>query len=242
MSNQVFTASGLVKRFRRKIVLDEVDLDLAPGEVTVLLGRNGAGKSTLMRLALGVLKANGGTLRVCGACPIRAPRAVRRAVGFVPDVPDAYDWMTLDDFLRFLRPQYPTWDDDHARAVAAALQVPRKTRFKELSRGQGMKAMLVAALAPRPQLLLLDEPFAGLDPMTREEVLRGVIAELREGGRTVLCSTHDLDVAARIADRVAVLAGGKIMQHGTIAAVLGDPEPARIPDGLHAAVAETGQG
>jgi len=209
-------AHGLVKRFGRRTVLDGVDFTLPEGAVTVLIGRNGAGKSTLMRLALGVLRADAGTIEVCGLDPTRSPGAVRRAVGYVPDKPDAYAWMTPADLYRFLKPQYPTWNDDTVARTAESLQVPMRTCFKSLSRGEGMKAMLVAALAHEPELLLLDEPFAGLDPVAREEVLRGVIGELRSGERTVLCTTHDLDVAARIADMVAVLSAGRIEIHGAL--------------------------
>jgi ABC-2 type transport system ATP-binding protein len=101
-----------------------------------------------------------------------------------------------------------------------------------------MKAMLVAALAHQPPLLLLDEPFAGLDPVVREEVLRGVIGELRSGEHTVLCATHDLDVAARIADRVAVLHEGRIAAHGTLEEVLDiDEEAARVPERMRVLLA-----
>ena len=205
-------ARHLSKRFRRKTVLDGLDLEAEPGAVTVLLGRNGAGKSTFLRLCLGVLRADAGALSVCGLDPARRPKAVRRAVGYVPDKPDVYGWMTPKDLYRFLKPQYPTWNDLHAAGTAEALGVPLATPFRSLSRGEGMKAMLVAALAHEPELLLLDEPFAGLDPVVREEVLRGVVSELRAGGRTVLCATHDLDVAARIADRVVVLSLGRLRE------------------------------
>jgi ABC-2 type transport system ATP-binding protein len=198
---------NVTKRFGRRTVLDGLDLEAAPGAVTVLLGRNGAGKSTLLRLLLGVLRADAGSIEVCGLDPVREGRGVRRRVGYVPDKPDVYGWMTARELFAFLRPQYPTWNADHAARTAEALLVPLDTPFGRMSRGEGMKAMLVAALAPEPEVLLLDEPFAGLDPVVREEVLRGIVGELE--GRTVLCATHDLDVAARIAGRVVVLAGGK---------------------------------
>ena len=201
-------ATRLVKRFRKNRVLDQVDFAPEAGQVTVLLGRNGAGKSTLMKLALGVLKPDGGTLTVCGLDPVKKARDVRRAIGYVPDKPDVYLWMTPGDLFRFLQPQYPTWNRDTVERLSEQLEVPMKTKFRSLSRGEGMKAMLVAAMAHEPELLLLDEPFAGLDPIVREEVLRGVIGELK--GRTVLCTTHDLDVASRIADAVAILDQGKI--------------------------------
>jgi len=225
-----FVASSLTKRFRRKVALDALSLELQPGAVTVLLGPNGAGKSTLLRLALGVLRADSGSIRVCGMDPVRRGRAVRQRVGYVPDRPDAYSWMTPLDLFRFLRPQYPTWNQDRAVRTAEAWRVPLRTAFRGPSRGEGMKAMIVAALAPEPELLLLDEPFAGLDPIVREEVLRGVVGELAAEGRTILCATHDLDVAARIADRVAMLVDGRIVKHGSLEEILGEAqEPARAP-------------
>lgn len=236
----ILQATGLTKRFRRQTVLDTIDFRLHEGAVTVLLGANGAGKSTFMRLALGVLRPDAGTLHVGGLDPLKKPRAVRQRIGYVPDKPDVYDWMTPRDLYRFLKPQYPTWNADHVAQVAGELKVPLRTPFRGLSRGEGMKAMLVAALAPQPPLLLLDEPFAGLDPIVREDVLRGVIGALREGEKTVLCATHDLDVAARVADRVAFLAGGKIVAHGTVDDVLGDSdeERGRAPERLRALLAE----
>ena len=236
--NEVFLTEGLWKRFGRREVLRGADLRVEPGQVTVLLGENGAGKSTLLRLAQGTLKPSAGRITVLGRDPVRESAAVRRGLGFVPDVPDAPEWMTPQDFLRFLAPHYPTFDCAHASLLAEKLRVPMTTRFRALSRGEGMKAMLVAALAHRPPLLLLDEPFAGLDPLAREEVLAGVIEALREERRTVLCTTHDLDVAARIADRVAILAHGRIAAHGTVAEVLGQDEPVRIPHALREALAE----
>ncbi len=232
-------ATDLVMRFKKNRVLDGLTLDLAPGAVTVLLGSNGAGKSTLLKLALGVLKAGAGSLAVCGFDPVKQPKHARRAVGYVPDKPDVYDWMTPRELYRFLKPQYPTWNNDKVERSCTALDVPMDRKFGALSRGEGMKAMLVAALAHEPELLLLDEPFAGLDPVVREEVLRGIIAELRADERTVLCATHDLDVAARIADRVAVLHRGKIAQHGDLQDVLGgDDEAGRIPDRMRLLLAE----
>jgi ABC-2 type transport system ATP-binding protein len=209
---------GVSKRFGKRVVLDGFDFSLVPGQVTVLLGRNGAGKSTFLRLCLGVLKPEAGRVEVCGHDPVRRPRDVRRLIGYVPDKPDVYDWMTPRELLYFLKPQYPTWNADRAARVAEQLSVPLDTPFKGLSRGEGMKAMLMAALAPDPALLLLDEPFAGLDPVAREDVLKGVI---RAGEQTILCATHDLDVAARIADRVAVLSRGKIVAHGPAEEVVG---------------------
>jgi ABC-2 type transport system ATP-binding protein len=231
--NDVFDIRGLCVRFGRQRVLDELDLCVEPGQVTVLLGTNGSGKSTLLRVLLGVLRPQAGAVRVFDRDPLRAHRAVLQRIGYVPDVPDCYPWMTARDLFAFLRPHYPRWNEALCTDVCTRLDVPLCTRFAAMSRGQGMKAMLAAALAPEPELLLLDEPFAGLDPLVREQVLQGVIGALRDGERTVLCATHELEIAARIADRIAVLEGGRIVRHGTLADVLGEPETAAVPASLH---------
>ena len=228
----VLSASALSQSFGSNRVLRELNLDLAPGQVTVLLGPNGAGKSTLVRLALGLLRPSSGRLTVHGLDPVVQPKLVRQQTGFVPDSPDVYPWMTAADLCRFLGPQFQSWDQHYADELLDLLDVPRTTPFRRMSRGEGMKTMLVSALAFRPSLLLLDEPFAGLDPLVREEVLAGIIAALRDGERTVLCCTHDLEIAARIADRVAVLAHGRISQHGTVEEVLQSEAPARVPEQL----------
>lgn len=241
MSGLALDVRGVTKRFGKKTVLDDLSLAVEPGEVLVMLGENGVGKSTLMRLVLGLLRPDAGSITVAGLDPMKDAKGVRRAVAYVPDKPDVYPWMTVPDLFRFLKPHYPKWSTARAKDLADALRVPLDVRFKDLSRGQGMKAMLAAALAQDPDVLLLDEPFAGLDPLVREDVLKGVIRELREGRRTVICATHELDAASRIADRVAVVAAGRVARIGTVAEIVGsEEEPADAPrrlEGVLAAVA-----
>jgi ABC-2 type transport system ATP-binding protein len=226
--------------FRRKNVLDRLSLEVEPGTVFVLLGSNGAGKSTLLKSMLGLLPPREGSIRVLGLDPIRDARRVRQSVGYVPDVPDAYLWMTVPDLFRFLAPHHPRWSKARAADLVDVLSIPTDVKLRDLSRGQGMKAMLAAALAPDPDVLLLDEPFAGLDPIVREEVLRSVIGQLRDGRRTVVVATHELDAAARIADRVAVLSDGRIVKEGTLSEVVGsgEEEPTAAPSRLHAVLAD----
>ncbi len=212
MSDNAIHIEGLRKRFWRNAVLQDLDLDVGHGETFVVLGRNGAGKSKLFKLLLGTLAPDAGSLSVLGLDPVRRGARLRRRVGYVPSTPDAYGWMSFCDLCRFLEPYYPGWSRELAGDLAAQLEVPLRTPFRKMSRGEGMKAMLCAALAPEPELLLLDEPFAGLDPIVREEVLRGVIGHLKNNRRTVVCTTHDLDVAARIADRVVYLENGRVQK------------------------------
>lgn len=236
-SPNLLTFTGVTKRFGKHPVLAGVDLDLARGQVTVLLGTNGAGKSTLLKLTMGVLARDGGTLRVLGHDPQRDPTPVRERVGYVPAAPDVYPWMTPRQLFAFLAPHYPRYRIARAAALCGTLAVPLDRAFRSLSKGEAMKAMLVAALCQEPELLLLDEPFSGLDPLVREDVLTGVLGALRDASTTVLVATHELEIAARIADRVAILAHGKIARHDTLAAVLGQDEPTRIPEGLRSALA-----
>ena len=204
-----------------------------------MLGCNGAGKSTLLRVLLGVLRPRRGSVRVFGKDPLLAHKEVLQRIGYVPDVPDVPPFFTPTQLYAFLRPHYPKWDDARCSELAEKLRVPMRTKFKALSRGQGMKAMLVAALAPDPELLLLDEPFAGLDPLVREDVLEAVVSALDDGRRTVLCATHELELASRIADRVAVMRDGRIVRHDALADVLGvQGEPVEIPSGLHRVLQE----
>ena len=148
--------------------------------------------------------------------------------------------MKLRELLRFERAHYGTWDDAEAERLVTVLEVPDDIELRAMSRGQATKAMLCLALAHRPALLLLDEPFSGIDPVARDEVLRAVISALDGAQRTVLCATHELDVAARIADRVAILRDGRIARHGALAEILdcgdeADAAPRRLAEEFAAA-------
>lgn len=227
---------GLAFRYGRKPVLQDVDLHVPIGTTTVLLGGNGEGKSTLLQLCLGALKPRSGVVRVQGLDPIKKRRAVLSDVGYVPDKPDVYAWMTPRHLFDLLEPHYATWDVVLADELCRALDVPMKHAIGSMSKGQGMKTMLVAALASRPRVLLLDEPFGGLDPVVREEVLRLIVSSMGEAQRTVLMTTHDLDVASRIADRIALLSGGRITREGPasdFSASEDAPRPAELKNVLH---------
>ncbi len=201
---------GLSYAFGRRRVLEGLDLVVPAGSTTVLLGANGSGKTTLLRLLCGLLKPVAGSMRVLGLDPSRQRDRLSERLGFVPDAPDAWPWMTVVELGRFLAAHHPRWNETLARELRGTMGVPLDRRFRDMSRGEATKAVLATTLAHEPEVLLLDEPFGGLDPMSHEEVLECVVRALEAGTRTVLVSTHDLDVAARLGDHVAVLAGGRI--------------------------------
>lgn len=237
----IVTVEHVAKRFGKTRVLEDVSFELPAKGVTVLLGENGQGKSTLLRLLLGLLKADGGSIRVLGLDPVRQGGELRRLVGYVPDQPDNPAWMTPRELYRFLAPQYPAWSQERVERLSKAWEIPLERAFKQLSRGECARALLVAALAQSPRLLLLDECFAGLDPLARRDLLAGFLAELAEHEIATLAVTHDLDVAARMAERVMVLSDGRVKCHGTLEEVLKvEEEPARVARGLLQVLERTG--
>ena len=194
----------------RQMVLEGVDLDLESGQVVALLGRNGEGKSTLLLAALGLLPHRKGTVRIAGLDPRREGRAARERAVLIPDRPDVPGWMTPADLCTYLAPQYPLWDWSLSTRALEEMQVPRDKRFSQLSRGNATKALLATGLAAQPDILLLDEPFANLDPVAREELQRGLLLELAGEKTAVLMATHELESCARLSDRVVVLSRGRI--------------------------------
>jgi ABC-2 type transport system ATP-binding protein len=204
------TTKGLTMRFGKKRVLDGVDLDVAAGSVTALLGRNGIGKSTLLKILVGFHAPTSGAACVLGLDPAKRGPDVRRRVGYVPDRLELPKWMTIDDHFRFLEPFYPTWDKALVSEFLTRLQLDAKAKVATLSKGQRAKHALIAALAHRPALLLLDEPFSGLDPIVRHEVLTAIMGHLRDEGRTVLVVSHSMGDVERVADRVVMLDDGRI--------------------------------
>jgi ABC-2 type transport system ATP-binding protein len=191
-------------------VLRGVDLDVRAGSVTALLGRNGIGKSTLLRILVGFHPPTSGSARVLGLDPAKEGPKVRGLVGYVPDRMELPKWMTIREHFRFLEPFYPSWDRGLESELLSRLQLDPDEKLATQSKGQRAKHALVAALAHRPQLLLLDEPFSGLDPVVRHEVLGAVMGHLREEGRTVLVVSHSMDDVERVADRLVFLDEGRV--------------------------------
>lgn len=217
---QVVSVSGLTRRFGPKVALDDVSLTVSQGQVFGLVGANGAGKTTLIKHLLGLLKPSAGEVRVFGLDPVAEPAAVLGRVGFLSEDRDLPPWMRVEELIRYSRAFYPTWDPAYARQLQGQFQLDPLARIKHLSRGELAKAGLLVALAHRPELLLLDEPSSGLDPVVRREMLEAIVRAVADEGRTVIFSSHLLDEIERVSDQIAMMSDGKVVLNGALPEIL----------------------
>lgn len=202
---------GLKKRFRRTEALRGVDLEIPQGKVTAFLGPNGAGKTTTIQCAMNLIERDGGVAEVMGVDSRELGPAQWQRIGYVSENQKMPEWMTVPKLLDHVRPMYGEfWDRDFEKRLLAEFELPLTTRLGSLSRGQRMKAALLSSLAYRPQLVVLDEPFSGLDPLVRDEFLNGLLELTETEGWTVWISSHDVEEVERFADRVAILNAGVV--------------------------------
>ena len=206
----------LTRHFDRKIALNDLSLIVPRGGVFGLIGGNGAGKTTLIRHILGMLKAQSGSVRVFGLDPIENPVGVLGRIGYLSEDRDLPNWMRVHELIRYTQAFYPNWDPTYAEELREAFDLDPKAKVKTLSRGQRARAGLLVALAHRPELLVLDEPSSGLDPVVRRDILGAIIRTIADEGRTVFFSSHLLDEVERVADRVAIIHEGRIMLTDTM--------------------------
>ena len=219
MSEPVVTIRELSRRFGSKVALDRVSLTIPQGAVYGLVGGNGAGKTTLIKHILGLLRPDGGTVRVFGLDPVADPVAVLSRIGYLSEENDLPGWMRLDELLRYSRAFYSGWDDGYAEQLRQSFDLDLAAKIKTLSKGQKARVGLLIALAYRPQLLLLDEPSSGLDPIVRRDILGAVMRTIADEGRTVLFSSHLLDEVELVADHVTMISQGKIVLSAPLAAI-----------------------
>jgi ABC-type multidrug transport system ATPase subunit len=202
---------NVTRRFGDKVALDNVSFRVPTGSVVGLVGENGAGKTTLIKHILGLLKAQSGSVRVFGLDPVADPVGVLARVGYLSEDPDMPGWMRVRELIRYVAAFYPTWDHEYAERLRREFGLDPNTKIKHLSKGQRARAGLLVALAYKPELLLLDEPSSGLDPIVRRDILGAIVRTIADEGRTVLFSSHLLAEVERVSDQVAMIKSGRIL-------------------------------
>ncbi len=207
----VIVLRAVTRRFGTKAALDRVSLAVPRGVVFGLVGPNGAGKTTLIRHVLGLLRAAEGEVCVFGRDPVADPVGVLSRVGYLSEENDLPGWMRVDELIRYTAAFFPHWNPTYAEELRETFALDPAARVKNLSKGQRARAGLLVALAHRPELLVLDEPSSGLDPIVRRDILTAIIRTTAEEGRTVLFSSHLLEEVERVSDRVAMMNRGRVV-------------------------------
>jgi len=211
---------GLRKRIGSVEVLDGIDLDVPQGSICGLLGLNGAGKTTLLRLLMGFVHASGGTGSVLGHPLGRLPGEARAALAYVPEQPGLFETLRVGELMRFVAQLHPRWDQGAADGYMRSFGLPPGRRVRALSTGMRSQLALAVALACRPDLLLLDEPAAGLDPVHRRRYLQVLLEAAAAPERTVLLASQDLALVERACDHLALIHDRRIQVAGPIGDVL----------------------
>lgn len=209
-------AQGLGKAYGRHRVLDDVSLELQAGAIVGLVGRNGAGKSSLIECLLGLRQADSGQAQVFGKPSQALDDRDKAMLCYVPQRPDGFDWMTVGAMLGLMASLYPQWDQPLAQRLQKDWGLEPGRRLITLSPGQRQQVALIRALAPRPRLLVLDEPASALDLLARRHLLREIVDLAGEQGTTVLFSTHIISDLERVASHIALLHQGRLRLNASL--------------------------
>jgi len=215
----VISAQGLGKRYGRRSALSDCTLDVPAGRVVGLVGPNGAGKTTLLHLAVGLLTPTSGTIEVLGDRPAAGPAQLAR-VGFVAQDTPTYAGLSVEDHLRLGAGLNPGWDDDLARERIERVGLDLAQRAGKLSGGQRAQLALTLGVAKRPELLILDEPVASLDPLARREFLQDLMEAVAEHELTVVLSSHLVSDLERVCDYLIVLVASRVQLAGDLDTLL----------------------
>jgi ABC-2 type transport system ATP-binding protein len=206
--SDLVSATDLVKRFHQVAVLDGLNLSVPEGSVFGLAGPNGAGKTTTIKILMNILQPTSGHAEVLGIDSRKLRAEAFANIGYVSENQELPEWMTVQYLLSYLKPFYPAWDDARAAQLIRQFNLPPDRQLRHLSRGMRMKIALASALAYRPRLLIMDEPFSGLDPLVREDLIDGLLESA--GETTILVSSHDLGEIESFASHIGYLDGGRL--------------------------------
>jgi ABC-2 type transport system ATP-binding protein len=205
MSDAVIQTNGLTRYFGGKCAVDQLTLSVPRGSVFALLGRNGSGKSTLIRILLGLLEPTRGWATVLGEDCRHLQPSTRGRIGYVSEGHSLIDWMRVRELESFQRGFYPQWDGRLFKIIVDHFGLPNNAKAGQLSRGQRAGLSLALVLATQPELLVMDDPAMGLDPVARRTLLEAMILVTRDAGHTILFSSHVLDDVERVADHIAII-------------------------------------
>jgi len=210
------------KRFGRTVAVNNLSLTIPRGRTFGLLGPNGAGKSTTIKMLMGMLSITAGQARMLGIDVVDDPVEIKQRVGYVPETHNIYiyRWMRVREVLGFCEACFRSWNAETCREMLDLFELDLEKQVKHLSKGTLTKLALLVAVAHEPEVLLLDEPLSGLDPIAREEFLDGVLRTICDRGQTVLISSHMLDDVRRLADTVGFLHEGRLVLEGDLDALL----------------------
>jgi ABC-2 type transport system ATP-binding protein len=212
MSDSVIEVSGLKFSYGKGDVLCGVDFEVPKGSIFGFLGRNGAGKTTTIKALLGLIKPHAGSCRIASIDSHHDSIAVRRIVGYMAEDQRMYDWMRVEQIVDWVAGFYPSWDKQFTDKLLDIFRLPRKAKVKTLSKGQNSSLALLLALGHHPQVVILDDPTLGLDPIARKEFLRRIVDLLQTNGVTVFFSSHLLYEIEPVADHVAILDKGMVIK------------------------------
>lgn len=236
--SMVVETTGLTKEFDGKIAVDHVNLQVPAGSIYGVVGANGAGKSTLLRLLLGVLWPTAGEVRLFGEVLPREAAPVRQRVHYVGADAEPFRSFRVHELIRYASMLYEKWDSARCTRLIEALELPTGRTIRNLSTGMKMQLRLAIALSAHPDLLILDEPTNGLDPVVKRQFLQLLVQEAAGEGTTVVLATHLLDDVERMADGVAVMYKGRVVASGVIDDLKGHVRrfQAALPGGLPPAI------
>ena len=206
----IIQTESLSRRYGRTEAVHDLTLAVPEGAVFAFVGPNGAGKTTTIKTVMNILEPSSGRATVLGTDSRRLGPAEFRQIGYVSENQDLPGWMTVKDLLDYCAPFYPAWDAAFAEDLRRRLDLPLGRKLKDFSRGMRMKAALLSSLAYRPKLLVLDEPFAGLDALVRDEFIQGILELAEQSQWSVFISSHDIDEVERLADWIGVINEGRL--------------------------------
>lgn len=202
----------LTKKYGNKIeAVKNLNLQVPTGSIYAFLGKNGAGKTTTIRMLLGFLRRTRGNITVVGFDPEKDSIAVRKKIGYVAENQRMYDWMTVNEIIEFCRAFYPSWDFSLQKQLMERSELSGSMRLKDLSTGTYEKVALLLAVCHQPELLILDDPTSGLDPVARREFMQGIIEAFQQREKTVFFSTHIVNEIEQIADWVGIIDKGVLI-------------------------------